>query len=76
MQYRCVQSVRSKLSRGMNIKHKIIRGLAKLPKGSQEFFYRMYGSVEEITESKLPWALTQVENTLKKQEKNEAAQKS
>ncbi len=56
---------------------RILEGLLKLPEGHQKLFKRMYSHndlastiedvVKNMEEGKLDWALTQVQNSLKKE---------
>lgn len=46
--------------------------LAECTKGEVGMFNAMYVSVDEIEEDKIPWALRQIETTLKKKHSGEA----
>ena len=60
-------------------RERIKEGLKSLPRGEQEMFKRFYAQghlelpinivVENMPDVKLDWALTQVQNSLKKREK-------
>ena len=48
---------------------KLNDALSKCTSKQVEFFWRLYpGGIDKILTTKLPWALTQCENTIKKNE--------